>query len=35
MVGYADLETTLPYLAVGEDTNDEVRDIINGVHVGL
>ena len=36
MVGYAYyLETTLRYLAVGEDTSEEVRTIVNGVHVGL
>lgn len=34
-LGHADLETTLRYLAVGEDTSDEVRSIVNGVHVGL
>jgi integrase/recombinase XerD len=33
--GHADLETTLRYLAVGEDTSEEVRNIVNGVHVGL
>jgi integrase len=34
-LGHADLATTLSYLAVGEDTSDEVRSIVNGVHVGL
>ncbi|HET8925573.1 MAG TPA: site-specific integrase [Candidatus Acidoferrum sp.] len=34
-LGHADLETTLRYLAVGEDTSEEVRNIVNGVHVGL
>lgn len=34
-LGHADLETTLCYLAVGEDTSEEVRNIVNGVHVGL
>jgi site-specific recombinase XerD len=34
-LGHADLETTLRYLAVGEDTGEEVRNIVNGVHVGL
>ena len=34
-LGHADLETTLRYLAVGEDTSEEVRTIVNGVHVGL
>jgi integrase/recombinase XerD len=29
------LETTLRYLAVGDDTSDNVRSIVNGVHVGL
>jgi len=34
-LGHSSLETTLPYLAVGDDTSDEVRSIVNGVHVGL
>jgi integrase/recombinase XerD len=34
-LGHADLETTLRYLAFGEDTSEEVRNIVNGVHVGL
>jgi integrase len=34
-LGHSSLETTLRYLAVGEDTTVEVRNIVNGVHVGL
>jgi hypothetical protein len=34
-LGQSDLETTLRYLEVGEDTSDEVCSIVNGVHVGL
>ena len=34
-LGHSSLETTLRYLAVGDDTSDEVRSIVNGVHVGL
>ncbi|HXX02047.1 MAG TPA: site-specific integrase [Candidatus Acidoferrales bacterium] len=34
-LGHADLETTLRYLALGDDTTDEVREIVNGVHIGL
>ncbi len=34
-LGHSDLETTLRYLAVGEDNSDEVRAIVNGVHEGL
>ena len=34
-LGHSSLETTLRYLAVGDDTSDEVRSIVNGIHVGL
>jgi len=34
-LGHADLETTLRYLAVGDDTSEEIRNIVNGVHLGL
>ena len=34
-LGHSSLETTLRYLAVGEDTTVEVRNIVNGVHAGL
>lgn len=34
-LGHSSIETTLLYLAVGDDTSDEVRSIVNGVHVGL
>lgn len=34
-LGHADLETTLRYLALGDDTTDEVRDIVNRVHKEL
>jgi integrase/recombinase XerD len=34
-LGHSNLETTLRYLAVTDDTTDEVRDIVNSVHVGL
>jgi site-specific recombinase XerD len=34
-LGHSSIETTLLYLAVGDDTSDEVRIIVNGVHVGL
>lgn len=34
-LGHSDLETTLRYLAVGEDNTDEIRNIVNGVHAGL
>lgn len=34
-LGHADLETTLRYLAIGDDTTDEVRNIVNAVHQGL
>jgi len=34
-LGHSSLETTLRYLAVGDDTSDEVRSIVNGVHLGL
>jgi len=34
-LGHSSLETTLRYLAVGDDTSEEVRSIVNGVHVGL
>jgi integrase/recombinase XerD len=34
-LGHSSLETTLRYLAVGEDTTDEVRKIVNKVHAAL
>jgi integrase/recombinase XerD len=34
-LGHSSLETTLRYLAVTDDTTDEVRDIVNSVHAGL
>jgi integrase/recombinase XerD len=34
-LGHSSLETTLRYLAVGDDTSEEVRTIVNGVHAGL
>ena len=34
-IGHSSLETTLLYLVFGEDTSEEVRNIINCVHVGL
>ena len=34
-LGHASLETALRYLAVGDDTRDDVRNIVNGVHVDL
>lgn len=34
-LGHSSLETTLGYLALGEDTTDEVRKLVNEVHVGL
>jgi integrase len=34
-LGHSDLETTLRYLAIGDGTTEEVRNIVNGVHRGL
>ena len=34
-LGHSSLETTLRYLALGDDTTDEVRNIVNSVHTGL
>jgi integrase/recombinase XerD len=34
-LGHSDLATTLRYLAVTDDTTDEVREIVNAVHAGL
>jgi integrase len=34
-LGHSSLETTLRYLAVGDDTTDAVRTIVNNVHAGL
>jgi integrase/recombinase XerD len=34
-LGHSSLETTLRYLAVTDDTTDEVRALVNAVHVGL
>jgi integrase len=34
-LGHSSLETTLRYLAVTDDTTDEVRGIVNAVHAGL
>ena len=34
-LGRSSLETTLRYLAVTDDTTEEVRDIVNSVHAGL
>lgn len=34
-LGHSSLETTLRYLAITDDTTDEVRNIVNTVHAGL
>jgi integrase/recombinase XerD len=34
-LGHESLETTLRYLATGDDTTDKVRDICNDAHAGL
>lgn len=34
-LGHSSLETTLRYLALGDDTTDEVRNLVNDVHIGL
>jgi len=34
-LGHSSIETTLLYLAVGDDTSEMIRNIVNGVHVGL
>jgi integrase/recombinase XerD len=34
-LGHSSLETTLRYLAVTDDTTEEVRGIVNSVHAGL
>lgn len=34
-LGHSSLETTLLYLAFGDDTSEETRNIVNGVHMGL
>jgi site-specific recombinase XerD len=34
-LGHSSLETTLRYLALGDDSTDEIRQIVNSVHNGL
>jgi len=34
-LGHSSLETTLRYLAITDDTTDEVRALVNAVHAGL